>query len=423
MKEAQLYYRPQKIVQYELGFDRNDFQRISPLRFSNPDLYRKKSEQLSASTLFNITTGLGERFETTLSRRRDKVVNGKICSWNKEEPLEDVYERGRVYRAENGSSAHDQQREKTEVDRFMDFIQPTLLDKNTPVGAIIVSISPPGGKDSIYKHNFLDQFKKCRDEDGNIYIEAVRKATDLSLSEYFERVRKINPVIPTPIVMNDLFFMRHQLYVDPTSEYGSLDKLQEFFHKGDDFMSEEIFEEIIQATMPYIHAYIALMKTSPLDVYKQTLFYRAILNKADAEWKQSEDHAGYMRVVSERPIVSFVPSFQQIHALGVQAVREKNTGCGFSGGGSISIFGEMKKSSVTTKSSPFSVIDFGKKDEDEEVEADSKGSLLVECPTCEWSSKRRKNELLDACLVCGSEEIACDPNKKKDESRDLKEAA
>lgn len=381
----------QRIIQYEPKTDRQNYQRLDALRVAHSTDYEKKKRGIDGLTAFNLQTALAERFNTLISERTDAVINGKICDINTKEPCEDIYERGRTYRERNGSSVHDQKRELAEVNSFKNMIAPVLLDPQTAVGTIVVSISPPGGEGSVYQHNFVDLFEKRIDAQGNVVVKAVRKATNLSLDEYMQKAKKLDARFPDAIKSSDLHFLENQIIVDPRSAYGAIEKLMQFFHKEEDgiFMGQEVFRQIIEAVTPYIHAYIALLAKDPENEEQQLLYYRAILNKADAQWRVlREEESHQIRVVSAQKSPQGQPTYMDIYRFGTQKVRAVNTGCGYSG-------------DVASSQSPFSVKDFG--ETTLKISEDRYGSLEFPCPHkgCEKTNKRPYGKLIKNCTHCG----------------------
>ena len=162
MEKELSYYidRPKRLVAYEPKFDRQAYSEATD------------KEKLDAYTKKQLETHLGERFNVLLSQTRFEIRNKEIYGENTQEPFMDMLQRGAKYRRENGNPV-DFDREEAEVIGFSK-IQTKLTDEDTKIGAMMLSISPPGKEESVYKHNFYDVFTLKQDEKGLLPVRPLR---------------------------------------------------------------------------------------------------------------------------------------------------------------------------------------------------------------------------------------------------------
>ena len=388
---------------YEHNFDTQKYRELAVLKKQAPDAYEKRKKALDAETMFNLETAIGERLNAGLSRRIDSVKDGRICNVHTGEALEEIYERGRKYRKRNGSSEHDQKREEAEVIGFKQ-IQRVLLDDATPEGTMMLSISPPGGKDSIYNHNFYDVFTKKRNEKGEIEIESRRYSSGLEREEYVKKAEGLQSdyfmqtgAFTGPL---DAHFLAHPIKIDPRSAYiKSADQLHKEFHKTHESLSEKEFQAVLRVITPLMLAYIAVLADDSSNIKDRNMTYDAILNKADEviDVLKGKGKAEYSKVYTDERVREI--DKREIWLLAQRPVRAVDTGCGFSAGASSSggtsggIFG-----------SAFSVREFSSSGSFGE---DRYGKRSFECPSCDRTNTRPYNQLLKECQHCGSAEVGC----------------
>lgn len=210
------------IVQYELDFDSYKYQSLARNILINEDYYKKQKEGLDKMIRYNLETALGERFNTGISRRVDIISNGVIKDINTGLELLPMFERGRIYRMNNGSSTHDREREQAEVDGFAR-IQEVLCDPDTPIGTIMVNISLSGGKESIYQHNFYDIFEKT--DEG---VEVVRYTSALTIEESVEKARKISSEHEFGKNITDISLLKSPIILDSASGFHLVKKFMLF---------------------------------------------------------------------------------------------------------------------------------------------------------------------------------------------------
>jgi len=378
----------EKIVQYDVAFDTNEYGKLLEFKQKDVVLFEEKRKGQDGFTKFNLETAIGERFNAGLSQRRDEIINGEICDTNMKRPMLAMIKNGVEYRAHNGSSPTDQIREQAEVIGF-EKIQDVLVSPLTPVGTMMISISPPGEGDSIYKHNFYDVFTLKQDEDGIRYIEPRRYSSGLDREEYIHKALVLQAEYFEDEDAKDLpfdaYFLSHPLRID--SEFGDADTIHSNFHKEHEYMDNKEYGEIIRLCQPFIHAYLAQIAKNPYDTYERNVRFNAILNKADEIADQRRSgvivHEVFVRVTDA-----------EIYRLGEKEVRKVGTGCGSSGGAET---GSVMDSIL----SPFSVSEFGF------LGSDSMGELAFACHKCNGINVRPREGKLPKCGHCGVKFDAC----------------
>ncbi len=305
---------------------------------------------------------ISERLHSLLITRRYDLKDGILYGENSDEPFTDVIKRG-IHRSP--SKEVDWVREEAELIGFYK-IQNVLSNPETPVGTMILSVSPPGKDGSIYKNNFYDIFELKEYEKGK-YVELRRYSSALSLEEYAEKLGLENQDL------NDVILLSNPIKVDRTN-LRSTDKVHEYLHKEHGYMSVEDFKKVIEVCTPFMLAYIRALIED--DEYAIKLSFNAILNRADIASANLKKYR------------SIIPSTGSIEMWGSFPAREIPTGCGSSGGFSIG------------QSSPFSVSEFG-------ASNDKYGSREFNCPECGQKNIRPENQLISGCQHCGSKKVAC----------------
>lgn len=306
------------VVQYEGEFDRNKARNLLRLREWDYEGYQKEEQDFSEFITLQLLTMLGERFNRGKSEFTYRPIDGKLVGEHSDEPLEDVYERGRAYREIHGNP-QDRAREQAEVDGFRK-IQSVMLDDETPVGAMMISISPPGGEGSTYKHNFFDLARKK--DDGE--VEMVRYSSALSVEETMERLFELSTEASFPIEFpedwSDAGLLANPILLDTKL---SMDQIYRKLHRDHDVMSDEEFDDVTRAVRSIITSYIACLIKEPENVYKHNVHLNAILNAADlARVRRKERETDKVYLYGD----------DDIEVLGRAPVRAVNAGCGYSGG-------------------------------------------------------------------------------------------
>lgn len=329
---------------YEPYFDRRDYSKV--------DI--KDKTRLDRYTTCQVETLLGERLNVILSKNRYEIKNNVIYGKDMSEPFVDVMKRGRDYRKKIGGETRvDNEREQAEIDGFS-MIQDILCNPNTPIGTMMISVSPPGKDSSLYKHNFYDIFTVKKDK-GDRSIDARRYSSALSNEEYREKMEQFYPnIYGKDVSPADDYFLSHPVVIN-NSFLSSPDNVHTYLHKNHEFMDERDFEEVRRACSPFIKRYIRALSENPTDIDNHNLILDAVLNKADRE-------ADYLRIYKIKSHDIFVRPYdslsleREIEFLGNQPVRKVATGCGSSSGFSNNSGG---KNNGSVFSSPFSVSEFG----------------------------------------------------------------
>lgn len=325
--------------------------------------YARKKSMLDGETIFNQKTWLGERFNAGLSTREDRIIDGRLFGAFSNEPLLTIYERGRAYRFEK-SSPHDRLREKAEIDGFLK-MERVLADPETPVGTMMLSISPSGGEDSDYKHNFYDVFT-LKERDGTRYVEASRFSSALNYGEYMQAASLLQSGYFEGYEASDLpldaYFLTNPLIIPQESGIAKPEDLHAMLHKEHKTLSKEGLEYIFKGCDSLFLAYVALLEKAPWDSNERNRLLNTILNKADyleKEYHRREMSGETETVIFRREKTTTVQ--QDIARWADQSVREVTTGCGFSGGFSVDSSGtNVYESGVFDGPAlPFSVMDFG----------------------------------------------------------------
>lgn len=351
-----------KLMQYNPDFDTYNYMNFNCLTFLSPQIRQEQREVLDKYTMSNLETMLGERFHVLLSQRTYTIRDGQLFTQDANEPLLDIFIRGKEYRKQNGSIPSDQEREEAEVESFKQ-IQDDIIDPNNPKKKIYLWISQPGKEGTEYRHNFYDAYT----DEGN-RVDYRRYSSALGKKETFAKVFEIDPEYAKSereadpdFIPDDVYYLQHPIQIDPkASSLANADDIHSFFHTEHGYMDKEVFKQVIAALQGYFDAYIQAVANDPSDIRMRNISYNALLNKADAlaEKIQKLKEAGMSIVhTQEYARSAFAPSREEIILLGSRPVREVMTGCGVSGGMSIAeILNPSFLRDVTR--SAFSVVDF-----------------------------------------------------------------
>lgn len=329
-----------------------------------------------------VETFLGERLNVLLSKNKYEIRNNLIYGKDMADPFVNVIRKGIEYRENAGGKERvDKNREEAELVGFS-VIEDILCNPNTPVGTMMLSVSPPGGKDSLYQHNFYDIFT-LRQAQGQRFVEARRYSSALSYDEYKDKLKSLYYMED---IVDDADFLSHPIKIDPSTSlrifFENAGQIHSYLHKDHKFTKEEDFKRILRACRFLNEKYAQTREVGILD---------AIMNKADME-------AG---LISTKPAKFYDPLIgpnreltieREIAFYAKQPVRTADIGCGPSGGFSANI-------DKTLNSSPFSVSDFEM--------TDKYGDRKFECPECGKVNIRPENELVANCQHCNSSKVAC----------------
>ncbi len=340
--------------------------------------YEQKFDQrigLKASYLSKqIDTHIGERLSVRLSLNNYEIKDNLIYGQDMDDPFTDVIKRGIEYRQKvEGENRPDKRREEAELTGFLK-VQKTLCDINTPFGTMMLSISPQGGKDSVYQHNFYDIFTLKKDKGGRRFVEARRYSSALTIAEYKD---KLKPLFSMEENVDDAYLLSHPVRIG-NGFFQDADDIHSYLHKDHNVTELDKFQEIIGSLDLLKREYYRTRDKKILD---------AIMNKAD-------EMAGLVEFKKDKYSSLIDPSIElkignEIDFYGGQKVRQAATGCGSSGGLN------MNKD----KNSPFSVSDFGNKDD--------LGDREFDCPECKKMNRRPYNKTITNCQHCGSSKVAC----------------
>jgi hypothetical protein len=407
--EAYQPLRETKQLTYDPQFDVDAYRGLQHLRFSEPEEYTKRLEGLQGTTEFNLVTMLGERLNAAVSRRIDLLdEDGVMRDSSQGKPLLEWYEKGRQARLEQGSSPHDQLREHAEI-IGQQKIQDTM--GKAPIGTLMFFASRPGNEHlldgappeeySIYGHNFIDmQYKQSDNE-----IVVMRVMSGLTMDETVENIKLLKPDYEISDDPDDIELLSRPVEIRPGESFvASLEELQQFLYRDlDNSLSEDEFEIVKNECIPYIRRYLMIVENSNYvtDLLKRA--YNAIVNKADEVVDAIREGTYFF----DHRQGDSIASLAQMAFLGSQPVRAVSTGCGFSGGFAVG----------SGNNSPFGVLDFSNKPQDE---SDSKGSLFFPCPSCRHINKRPREGFVEFCQKC-SASVRCDePSEEELQKKRLK---
>lgn len=331
-----------KIVQYELDFDLQKAKALQEVKLTSPERYTEEEQAFEGFIRMQLLTALGERYNRGMSEFSYRVKEGKLVGEHSDEPFEDILERGRAYREMHGDPV-DHPREKAEVVGFQK-MQAVMADGETPAGTVMLTISPPGGEGSIYKHNFYDGYRK--NDDGS--IQAVRFSSALTPEETIMRLWEIDPSVETPEDTSDVTLLSQPILL---SQAVTLEELHHALHKNHEMLSEEDWARVQEVSEILITCYIATLKKEPTNQQRVKEVYNALLNRAD-DVVDALRQGRYEQQFSQKQRDSL--SSHDFYALAYRPVRSVTTGCGFSGGAELG--GGLGSSSAL---GAFGVGDFG----------------------------------------------------------------
>lgn len=398
--------KKRKIVQYNRDYDSKKYQEVQMLKHTDLSAYEKRVRALDGETFFNLETTLAERFHAKVSRRRDLIEHGRIVSAHTHEPLVEMFERGRMARMQDGSSPHDQMREKAEVigfakvdARFTSQTQdkPFSFSPCTEVNSMIISFSKQGGAESVYQHNFYDIFTLKQDERGNRYQTAERFLSSVDEKGYIQKALELDPEYfsqekykATQILLGlteedeiplDVYLLANPLLIVPgTTVYKTSDDVHTDLHAERECMAEDIFQRVIRKNKPYGRNYLQTLRESPYDLNKRDVAFNAYLNHAD-EIVELLQNPHKETIIYEAEDDDTLPMPVDVNRLGRRQVRPVDTACGWSEGATIAVMEGVQQS-------PFSVLDFAPSKE---------RTLKCVCPFC---NKKVEAKIGDGKITC-----------------------
>lgn len=379
---------------YTLEYDVDAYQKLLVFKDTDPERSLREKEALDGLTRFNMITLLGERLSASISERIDVVdEQGIMRDRFQKRALIDWYEAGRMARLEDGASIHDQLREVAEV-KGQHVIQARLKT----IGKMMISISPPGAEDSVYKHNFYDIFHLVSDSEINV----IRYMSGLTIPETLKRLQALG--IETPLDATDIELLANPFEIELGETLCQTpDQIHEYLHEHiENSLTRQEMDLVKNECMPLINRYLMVVENAPCVTDTLKRAYNAIVNKADEVVALLKSGAYSL---PNQPDKSFeVAPIATMLALGSQQVRAVDTGCGFSGGYTVG------------NSSPFGVLDFARgyrQDERDQFE-----SLYFICPSsgCRKENKRPRGVLIPNCQHCGID-VSCGVDLNKDKKK------
>lgn len=382
-----------KVLAYDIAFDAKAYRTLAQLQAKDPTLYQQEKERLNNYTEAQLVTNLGERFNVVLSTFEYDIHEGLFFGKDMTEPLLTSIQRGRDYRRIHGNSV-DWQREDAEVVGFTK-TQQVLSKPETPVGTIMLSISPPGQEGTSYRHNFYDMYV-LKERSGRRYVETRRYSSGLELEDYVSRIQMLtgkNMFIPGVL---DAHFLQN-----PFQLSGNPDALHTFMQQNSNALSEADFAVIKEDTASYRKAYTDILVHNPYDVQLQALAFNAILNKADQSWRKinnkevSKDLTGFYE---ERDEITM----DKLFYWGSQPVRAVASGCGDSIGAEISGMGGVDGSNDVSAIGPYSVSEYARQRPEDDLNLCrcNNQSPHFHCPgTVEIPGREKKEPCRNSIIV------------------------
>jgi hypothetical protein len=320
-------------------------------------------DRVDGLTNKNLETLLAERFNVLVSRFTYDFKNGQLWGENMNEPAIESFKRGRDLRKLIGNPV-DFPREDAEILGFEKIEQMLREEKD------VLSISPRGGADSTYQHNFYDVFRWTKGR-----VEARRYSSALGISDY-------QKLLGTSHNSAEEFLANP---IDISSVFKSADQVHAFLHRDHEATSEGVFENYILPGTAAARQQI-LRAFYDGDESAQEFWLNAYLNAADEinEWAKG---------IKEDDLYVSQPEFsgEDYDRLGNQTVRQVSTGCGSSGG--------FKKS----KNSPYSVSEFGKGEgkwytcPNPNCNYEANGPVGNKCPECGLTKEKQAENSEEVC--------------------------
>lgn len=305
---------PSEVVNFDIPLEKWTYEKYFTDRKEKFKEYEEKQVETALKERFGIATNV---FIYSVDEDGD-LINNLVP----DEKFKVFLKRGILYRESIGSN--EQERENAELNGFIK-ITNKLIDNDTPVGTMMISISGTGiVENTFYPKNFIDIYEKVRDERGQVAIKMTRFQSSNEYEEYIQKALTFNPNyvdnLSGPI---DAWFLNNPIPVKPQEKFGSPEELfSKMFNNEKKSMEEDQFQELMEYCMPLIINFINLLTSEMLDPEAISANYNAILNKADI-FAQKDDSKGKVIYQSVE---------MDIFTLGRQAVRAVAGDCGISGG-------------------------------------------------------------------------------------------
>lgn len=263
--------QPQALA-YDPHFDVAAYRHLAQLASSlRPAEFSRLVNQLNTRTRHNLEAMLGERFNTELSQVAYRLIDNHLQSAEHDESFIEVMRRGQEYRRQFGNP-RDHAREAAEILGF-ERIQKILTtmantsevksgrhpDHTSEVREAevvkFVLVSPRGGPDSDYQHNFFDVYEVVLNDPTNIRMS--RYTSRLSYQEFHLAAQKLDPAIPTPIKLTDEFFLAHPLVTEK-----NLEEILAAFHPQEETMPLAKYQNLLAACRPLIDHYLETLQST-----------------------------------------------------------------------------------------------------------------------------------------------------------------
>lgn len=297
----------------------------------------EQEQQFRVNELQNVTTALRERNHTsesrlTLSIGKDKKIHNEVFP---DSSYEEVLERGRRYRAENGSQ--EIEREEAEIRGFLK-IQEVLTADETKVGTAFFVISPPGlTEDTPYVHNFVDSYELVEDQEGNRSVQYTRFASPLGYENYKEIAEGLDPnYFDGQIGPIDAWYLENPILVPAEQGYQDTDEVfAKLFAKDVKAMEEREFQELWKIYSPFALYYLDQLTKDNFDPIAVAEAYNALLLSTEDKEMQSQTKEIDIFVASDVTTLSHVDNRHisaMVRQYGRRDVKEVRAGCGKSGG-------------------------------------------------------------------------------------------
>lgn len=331
-------------------------------------LNRQEVSNFLSYEMMQMETHLGERFNVNLSQYEYDIKDGKMYGRDMDEPFEDSIRRG-IERRKKAGNPVDRAREEAELTGFSK-IQSVLLDPETPVGTMMLSVSPSGGEESTYQNNFYDVFT-LRQLGTLRYIETKRYTSGLDIDDYREKLSVFG------IIEIDESDPAAYLLANPIEITNAItpDDLHHYLHRDHGFVDKETFEIVKKHCKGIAQAFAKSLIDQPEDEKLHKDLFNSYLNKADEIFERIKSEGRQIWDKIEPINTAFMVN-QDVEKYSQKEVKKVMTGCGMSGGFESS----GKKTAV------FSVSEFGKKDWDYH-----KG----DCVVC-----KRRYTMVGPCKIC-----------------------
>lgn len=373
--------------------------------------YHEAKRDLDGQTAFDIETMLGERCNVLLSSYRLYVRDGQAYPEGSSESLLEIVRRGQQYRENNGSNAID--REKAEVAGVEEWYTDLCRD-DTPLGEMYVCLSKPQ-PGTIYIKDFFDAIWKTKDENGAEIIEVKRYGSNLSIKDSVKKAQSLNSEhefeeeSPAGLLQKPIRVV--------SSRIRTPDDVQSLLHAEHGYTTREDFDKAIDATKPFIHAFLDYLATYPDDAEGVAEHLDVATIKFTRELKdiQEEKKAQTTGVIYQRKDdnVRFLPIAQQHSYYKKFEVETVMTGCGISGGARVQVTKSGMGSIGESASSPFGVAAFGMKGKTVTIEKKSEEDYdfdhIAPCAGCIQENDDHREKWVGPCALCRD----CDKLAKK----------